>query len=163
MMDTAMPGMAPMNEPIQEHRRIRNQWVKQSLTPSSMPVLASIFPPSVTTAVRAIARSQSSGSAKMPSTRGTSGNPSARNRLSSVHRCVPVCASSPTIDSMMPTQPAARPRSGALPDSAATMERPKTANASSSGEPIYSMSGRNMGRLIPMSAAPNRPPISADM
>ena len=41
MIDTAMPGMAPMNEPIQEHRRIRNQWVKQSLTPSSMPVLVS--------------------------------------------------------------------------------------------------------------------------
>jgi hypothetical protein len=136
MMDTAMPGMAPMNEPIQEHRRIRNQWVKQSLTPSSMPVLASIVPPSVTTAVRAIARSQSSGNAKMPSTMGTSGNPSARNRLSKVHRCVPVCASSPTIDNMTPKQPAARPRSGALPDSTATMERPNTANASNSGEPM---------------------------
>jgi hypothetical protein len=37
---------------------------------------------------------------------------------------------------MTPKQPAARPRSGALPDSTATMEMPNTANASSSGEPM---------------------------
>ena len=73
-----MPGMAPMAEPIHEQRRIRNQWSKQSLTPSSMPVLVSSVWPSCTTAMRPIARSHSSGSAKMPSVSGTSGKPSHR-------------------------------------------------------------------------------------
>ena len=50
----------------------------QSLTPSSMPVLVSTSSPAPTTAIRAMARSHSSGSAKMPSVNGTSGMPSHR-------------------------------------------------------------------------------------
>jgi hypothetical protein len=48
---------------------------------------------------------------------------------------VPVCGSDPIIAIMMPRQPAAMPRSGALPDSTATIDTPSTENANSSGEP----------------------------
>ena len=78
MTATPMPGIAPSAAPIHEQRRIRNQWLKQSLMPSHMPVLVSIVLPPATTAMRPIARSQSSGSAKMPSVTGTSGKPSQR-------------------------------------------------------------------------------------
>jgi hypothetical protein len=75
MTDTPMPGMAPSAAPIHEHRKIRNQCVKQSFTPSIMPLLVSSVVPASTTGVRPIARSQSSGSAKIPSVTGTSGMP----------------------------------------------------------------------------------------
>ena len=55
------------------------------------------------------------------------------------------------------------PRSGALPESTATMEMPSTEKASSSGEPMNSMTGRRMGMLMAISTAPNTPPISEDM
>jgi hypothetical protein len=69
----------------------------------------------------------------------------------------------PIIASIMPKQAAVRPRSGALPDSDETIEIPNTAIASSSGEPMKRMTGRSNGNDTPISAAPNRPPISADM
>ena len=80
-----------------------------------------------------------------------------------VQRSVPVCGSEPIIASIMPKQAAVRPRKGALPDSTDTMEMPKTASASSSGEPMKRIMGRMMGRVTPISTAPKRPPISADM
>ncbi len=52
-----------------------------------------------------------------------------------VQRSVPVCGSEPIMAIMMPRQPAATPRNGALPDKKATIDMPKTENASSSGEP----------------------------
>ena len=80
-----------------------------------------------------------------------------------VQRSVPVCGSVPIIAIMMPRQPAVRPRSGALPDSTATIEMPSTEKASSSGEPMNSMTGRRIGMVIASSNAPNTPPISDDM
>ena len=76
-----------------------------------------------------------SGSANRPSRIGVSGRPSHRYRLSMVQRSVPVCGSEPIMAIMMPRQPAATPRNGALPDSTATIEMPSTENANSSGEP----------------------------
>ena len=122
-----MPGMAPIAEPIQEQRRIRNQLSKQSLMPSSMPVLVSSVCPACTTAMRPMARSHSSGSAKMPSVSGTSGRPSHRYRVSRVQRSVPDCGSVPIMRSIMPKHAKVSPRSGALPDSTATIEMPNTA------------------------------------
>ena len=52
-----------------------------------------------------------------------------------VQRSVPVCGSEPIMAIMTPRQAAATPRSGALPDSTATMDIPNMENASSSGEP----------------------------
>ena len=80
-----------------------------------------------------------------------------------VQRSVPDCGSVPIIDSIMPKQAAATPRSGALPDSDATIETPNTEIASSSGEPMNRMTGRISGSATAISAAPNRPPISADI
>ena len=79
-----------------------------------------------------------------------------------VQRSVPDCGSVPIIDSIMPKQAAQTPRSGALPDSVDTIEMPKTEIASSSGEPRYKMTGRKIGRLIPIRNAPKMPPIIAD-
>ena len=76
---------------------------------------------------------------------------------------MPVCGSVPIIAIMMPKQPAVSPRSGALPDRTATMDMPSMENASSSGEPMYSMTGRRIGMLIASSSAPKMPPISEDM
>jgi hypothetical protein len=55
--------------------------------------------------------------------------------VSNVQRSVPVCGSDPIMAIMMPRQPAAIPRNGALPDSTATMDIPNMAKASSSGDP----------------------------
>ena len=55
------------------------------------------------------------------------------------------------------------PRSGALPDSTATMEMPSTEKARSSGDPMNSITGRRIGMLMAISMAPNTPPISDDM
>ena len=83
--------------------------------------------------------------------------------LSSVQRSVPVCGSVPIMASIMPKQAQVRPRNGALPDSTATMEMPNTASARSSGEPMKRMNGRITGSVSPISTAPNKPPIMADM
>ncbi len=80
-----------------------------------------------------------------------------------VQRSVPVCGSVPIIAIMMPKQPAVIPRKGALPERTATMEMPRTEKASSSGEPMNSITGRRTGMLIASSSAPNIPPISEDM
>jgi hypothetical protein len=72
----------------------------------------------------------------MPSVSGTSGKPSQRYRESMVQRSVPDCGSVPIMRSIMPKHAKVSPRSGALPDSVATMEMPNTAMASSSGEPM---------------------------
>ena len=131
-----MPGMAPIAAPSHEQRRIKNQCFMQSCTPSSMPLLVSSVMPSWTTAMRPMARSHSSGSAKMPSVSGTSGKPSHRYNVSMVQRSVPDCGSVPIIDSIMPKHAAVSPRSGALPERTATMEMPNTATPSNSGEPM---------------------------
>ena len=80
-----------------------------------------------------------------------------------VQRRVPVCGSVPIIAIMTPKQPAVSPRSGALPDSTATMDMPRMEKASSSGEPMNSITGRRIGMLIASSSAPKMPPISEDM
>ena len=108
-----------------------------------------------------MARSQSSGSAKMPSVSGTSGKPSHRYSVSMVQRSVPDCGSVPIMRSIMPKQANVSPRSGALPDSTATMEIPNTAMPSNSGEPIKRMIGRMTGSATAIKAAPNSPPIKA--
>ena len=59
-----------------------------------------------------------------------------------------------------PNPAAARPRKGAPPLKTATMERPKTENARSSGDPRYSMTGLRMGIETASNRAPNTPPIS---
>jgi len=64
---------------------------------------------------------------------------------------------------MTPSAAAVRPRRGALPDSVATNEMPSTENANSSGDPMYSITGRRIGIHSAISAAPNRPPSSEDM
>ena len=156
-----MPGMAPIAEPIHEQRRIKNQFSQQSLMPAIMPLLVSSTMPSWTTAARPMARSQSSGSAKMPSVSGTSGKPSHRYSVSMVQRSVPDCGSVPIMRSIMPKQANVSPRSGALPDSTATMEIPNTAMPSNSGEPIKRMIGRMIGSATAIKAAPNSPPIKA--
>jgi hypothetical protein len=69
----------------------------------------------------------------------------------------------PTIASIRPKQAALRPRKGVLPDSVETIEMPNTAIARSSGEPMKRMIGRSNGNETPISSAPNRPPIIADM
>ena len=53
-----------------------------------------------------------------------------------VQRSVPDCGSVPIMRSIMPKQAKVSPRSGALPDSTATMEMPNTAMPSNSGEPM---------------------------
>ena len=80
-----------------------------------------------------------------------------------VQRRVPVCGSEPIIASIMPKQPAVRPRSGELPESTATIEMPNTDSASNSGEPMKRISGRTIGSATAMSTAPKRPPMSADI
>ena len=80
-----------------------------------------------------------------------------------VQRSVPVCGSEPIIASIMPKQAAVRPRNGALPARTETIEMPNTARPSNSGEPMNKMRGRMIGSVMPMSTAPNRPPMSADM
>ncbi len=57
-----------------------------------------------------------------------------------------------------PMQAAARPLSGAPPLSVATMDRPNTQIASSSGVPINNMTGRRIGTLTASSRAPSNPP-----
>ena len=69
----------------------------------------------------------------------------------------------PIIAIMMPRQPAASPRNGALPDRMATIDMPKTANANSSGEPRNSMTGRRIGIETASRQAPKMPPIIDDM
>jgi hypothetical protein len=76
---------------------------------------------------------------------------------------VPVCGSVPIIAIMTPRHPAVIPRSGALPDSTATMEMPSTEKAKSSGEPMNSITGRKIGMLMAISSAPKTPPMSEDM
>ena len=75
----------------------------------------------------------------------------------------PDCGSVPIIAIMMPRQPAASPRSGALPDRMATIDMPKTANANSSGDPRNSITGRRIGIETASRQAPNTPPIIDDM
>src|SRR5215470_9060701 len=64
---------------------------------------------------------------------------------------------------MMPTQPAVRPRSGALPESTATIDMPRNEKASNSGEPRNNMTGRRIGIETAIRKAPNTPPMSEDM
>ena len=80
-----------------------------------------------------------------------------------VQRSVPVCGSDPIIASIMPKQAQVSPRNGVLPDSTDTMEMPNTASDKSSGEPTNRMKGRTTGSSAAISAAPNSPPIMADI
>ena len=80
-----------------------------------------------------------------------------------VQRSVPVCGSVPIIAIMTPRHPTVTPRNGALPDRTATMEMPRMEKASSSGDPMNSMTGRRMGMLIASNSAPKMPPIRDDM
>jgi hypothetical protein len=80
-----------------------------------------------------------------------------------VQRSVPVCGSDPIIASIMPKQAQVRPRNGVLPDSTATIEMPNTASERSSGEPTNRMKGRTTGSRAAITAAPNKPPIIADI
>ena len=64
---------------------------------------------------------------------------------------------------MTPKQAMVRPRNGVLPDKTATIERPNTARASSSGEPMNKIIGRTIGSTTAINTAPNKPPISADI
>ena len=60
----------------------------------------------------------------------------------------------------MPKQPTIMPRSGALPDSAATMAMASTVMPKSSGVPTASTSGAMTGMVSAMTSAPNSPPMS---
>ncbi len=65
--------------------------------------------------------------------------------MSKVQRSVPLSEREPIIDTIRPSAAAVSPLSGARPDSVATMERPNSVNARSSGEPIESSTGRSTG------------------
>src|ERR1051326_9589021 len=80
-----------------------------------------------------------------------------------VQRSVAVGGSEPIMASIMPKQAQVSPRNGVLPDNTEPIERPNPASASSSGEPTKRIKGRTTGKSAAISAAPNKPPISADM
>ena len=136
MTAALMPGIAPTTDPIQEQRTISHQCTKQSTEPCHSPFQLFLLSYSPEIERLAMSRSQSSGSAKMPSVSGTRGRPSIRYRLSIVHRRTPVWGSDPTIASMMPTQAMVRPRKGVPPASDDTIEIPTTDSASNCGEPM---------------------------
>ena len=73
---------------------------------------------------------------------------------------MPLCAREPTIEIISPSPAAVRPLSGARPDNVATIDMPNSVKASSSGEPIDSISGRSTGMLIASTTAPTMPPAS---
>ena len=70
-----MPGRAPTITPITEQRNTSHLCWNTSFTPCHMPERTSYFTVELI-AVRLIARSASSGRAKMPSVSGNSGRPS---------------------------------------------------------------------------------------
>ena len=80
--------------------------------------------------------------------------------MSKVQRSVPLSEREPIIETIRPSPAAVRPLSGARPLSVATMERPNSVNARSSGEPIASRIGRSTGMLTASTTAPTRPPAS---
>ncbi len=80
--------------------------------------------------------------------------------MSKVHRSVPLSEREPIMEIIRPSAAAVSPLSGARPDSVATMERPNSVNARSSGEPIESSTGRRIGMLSASTIAPIRPPPS---
>ena len=83
--------------------------------------------------------------------------------MSKVQRSVPLSEREPIIEIIRPRPAAVRPLSGARPDSVATMERPNSVKARSSGEPIASSTGRSTGMLMASTIAPIRPPASEEV
>ena len=75
---------------------------------------------------------------------------------------MPLSEREPIIDTIRPRAAAVSPLSGARPDRVATMDRPNSVKASSSGEPIESSTGRSTGMLSASTTAPTRPPASED-
>lgn len=80
-----------------------------------------------------------------------------------VQRICPVATLVPIMPTRMPKHAATTPLSGALPDSAETIDTPKIVSASISGVPIDSTNGRTSGREIARISAPMRPPSKDDV
>ena len=161
---TPMPGIAPMTEPIQEQRRIRNQCVKQSLIPSQhagLGVDASGPAGRRTCATRAGRRAPAARRCRA-SPAPAAGRPRDRGCPSSSAACRSADRSRSS-----PASCRSRPRSGRAAaccrTATETMEMPNTAMRQQFGRADEQDDRTHDRQGDAISAAPNSPPISADM
>ena len=75
---------------------------------------------------------------------------------------MPLSERDPIIEIISPMPATVSPLSGARPESVATIDRPNSVKANSSGDPIASSTGRRIGMLSASTTAPTRPPARED-
>ena len=113
--------------------------------------------------VRRMARSISSGMAKMPSPIITMLIPSHRYVPPKANRSMAVFSSTPTVEIMTPIMATTSPLIGAFPLSTPTALRPQMTNMRNSGEPKLSTRGRRIGSETSRIIAPKIPPTAEAM
>ena len=157
------PGRMPTNTPMAEQRATSQKWRNVSLMPSSTPARRASGGRSPAIEVRRIARSTSSGMAKMPTRTGTRSRPSQRYMRPMSKRRAPDWRSCPIVERSRPKSPMAKPRSWPRrpsPLSDVMHASPITETMNSSGEPNVSTSGRTIGTDTANVAAPITAPSS---